>query len=165
MTRAVLVFTFSRFSFTVSAELIKGALQVRTAGTAGARRRCFVVTCFFSPCSCHGCVMCRVVTNSCHQYKLKPRGPARMPTRTLRITTRKSPCGEGELARSWLLRFASNARCRNEHMGYVRAPHSQARHRLVRPGNVVFLRCFCRSLIVTLVSAGGRRQEHHVDFN
>ena len=26
---------------------------------------------------------------------LKVKGPVRLPTRTLRITTRKSPCGEG----------------------------------------------------------------------
>jgi small subunit ribosomal protein S20e len=26
---------------------------------------------------------------------LKVKGPVRMPTKTLRITTRKSPCGEG----------------------------------------------------------------------
>ena len=26
---------------------------------------------------------------------MKPRGPLRLPTKVLRITTRKSPCGEG----------------------------------------------------------------------
>lgn len=29
------------------------------------------------------------------EHDLKVRGPVRMPTKTLHITTRKSPCGEG----------------------------------------------------------------------
>merc|ERR1712203_740111 len=32
-------------------------------------------------------------------YKLKVKGPVRMPTQTLRITTRKTPCGEG--SKTW----------------------------------------------------------------
>ncbi len=35
------------------------------------------------------------------QFKLKPRGPTRMPTKVLRVTTRKSPCGEGTNTWDW----------------------------------------------------------------
>ncbi|KAI5700579.1 40S ribosomal protein S20 [Diaphorina citri] len=33
------------------------------------------------------------------KHKLKPKGPIRMPTKVLRITTRKTPCGEG--SKTW----------------------------------------------------------------
>ncbi len=39
--------------------------------------------------------VCAELIKGALQFKLKPRGPARMPTKVLRITTRKSPCGEG----------------------------------------------------------------------
>lgn len=42
----------------------------------------------------------RLLTRA-RQYKLKPRGPTRMPTKVLRITTRKSPCGEGTNSWDW----------------------------------------------------------------
>jgi small subunit ribosomal protein S20e len=33
------------------------------------------------------------------KQKLRVKGPVRMPTKTLRITTRKTPCGEG--SKTW----------------------------------------------------------------
>lgn len=39
--------------------------------------------------------VCAELIKGALQYKLKPKGPARLPTKVLKITTRKSPCGEG----------------------------------------------------------------------
>merc|ERR1712100_113924 len=39
--------------------------------------------------------VCAELIKGAKEYKLKVKGPVRMPTKTLRITTRKSPCGEG----------------------------------------------------------------------
>eukprot|EP00759_Apiculatamorpha_spiralis_P027004 PhF_6_TR29938/c0_g1_i1/m.43872/K02969/RP-S20e, RPS20; small subunit ribosomal protein S20e len=39
--------------------------------------------------------VCDELVNGAKERQLKVKGPVRMPTRTLRITTRKSPCGEG----------------------------------------------------------------------
>merc|ERR1711991_955467 len=39
--------------------------------------------------------VCAELIKGALQFKLKPRGPARMPTKVLRITTRKAPCGGG----------------------------------------------------------------------
>mmetsp|Transcript_19643 Transcript_19643/g.28691 ORF Transcript_19643/g.28691 Transcript_19643/m.28691 type:complete len:123 (+) Transcript_19643:79-447(+) len=39
--------------------------------------------------------VCTDLKNAALNKKLKVSGPVRMPTKKLRITTRKSPCGEG----------------------------------------------------------------------
>ena len=39
--------------------------------------------------------VCSDLKRSAQKKKVKATGPARLPTKTLRITTRKSPCGEG----------------------------------------------------------------------
>jgi len=39
--------------------------------------------------------VCRDLKNAAVAKELKVSGPVRMPTKILRITTRKSPCGEG----------------------------------------------------------------------
>ena len=42
---------------------------------------------------------CRDVIGQAIKKDIRVRGPARMPTRVLRITTRKTPCGEG--SKTW----------------------------------------------------------------
>nr|ANM86220.1 40S ribosomal protein S20-1 [Stygiella incarcerata] len=39
--------------------------------------------------------VCSSIIKSAKKKQLKVKGPVRMPTKTLRITTRKSPCGNG----------------------------------------------------------------------
>lgn len=39
--------------------------------------------------------VCSDLIRGAKDKELKVKGPVRMPTKTLRITTRKSPCGEG----------------------------------------------------------------------
>ncbi len=39
--------------------------------------------------------VCSDLVQSAGQQKVKHKGPIRMPTRVLTVTTRKSPCGEG----------------------------------------------------------------------
>ena len=39
--------------------------------------------------------VCADLIGGAKEKRLKVKGPVRMPTQTLRITTRKSPCGEG----------------------------------------------------------------------
>ncbi|GMH32256.1 hypothetical protein BSKO_00090 [Bryopsis sp. KO-2023] len=39
--------------------------------------------------------VCTDLIKGAKEKDLKVKGPVRMPTKTLRITTRKSPCGEG----------------------------------------------------------------------
>lgn len=43
--------------------------------------------------------MCTDLIESARKKKLKISGPVRMPTKVLRITTRKTPCGEG--SKTW----------------------------------------------------------------
>lgn len=44
------------------------------------------------------CVVCADLVRGAHEQRLlKVKGPVRMPTKILRITTRQSPCGEGML--------------------------------------------------------------------
>ncbi|KAJ1611754.1 putative 40S ribosomal protein S20 [Cryptosporidium canis] len=43
--------------------------------------------------------VCADLVQSAKQKDLKVTGPVRMPVKTLRITTRKSPCGEG--SKTW----------------------------------------------------------------
>lgn len=43
----------------------------------------------------HFCAVCNDLIRGAREKSLKHKGPVRMPTKTLRITTRKSPCGEG----------------------------------------------------------------------
>ena len=38
--------------------------------------------------------VCTDLVRGAKEKQLKVKGPVRMPTKTLRITTRKSPCGE-----------------------------------------------------------------------
>jgi ribosomal protein S10 len=39
--------------------------------------------------------VCADLIRGAKEKRLKVKGPVRMPTKVLRITTRKSPCGEG----------------------------------------------------------------------
>merc|ERR1712189_162248 len=43
--------------------------------------------------------VCSDLIKSAKEKTLKVKGPVRMPTKTLRITTRKTPCGEG--SKTW----------------------------------------------------------------
>ena len=43
--------------------------------------------------------VCAQLVSRAKDKKLKVAGPVRLPTKTLRITTRKTPCGEG--SKSW----------------------------------------------------------------
>lgn len=43
--------------------------------------------------------VCRDLIKGAKEKDLKAKGPVRMPTNTLRITTRKTPCGEG--SKTW----------------------------------------------------------------
>lgn len=44
-------------------------------------------------------LVCAELINGAKKQKLKVKGPVRMPTKILRITTRKTPCGEG--SKTW----------------------------------------------------------------
>ncbi len=44
--------------------------------------------------------MCADLIKGAKDKRLKVKGPVRMPTKVLHITTRKSPCGEGKTPRS-----------------------------------------------------------------
>ena len=48
---------------------------------------------------CISCVVCQDLIRSAKEEHLRVKGPIRMPTKTLRITTRKTPCGEG--SKTW----------------------------------------------------------------
>ena len=56
--------------------------------------------------------VCADLIRGAKQQDLKVKGPVRLPTKVLRITTRKSPCGEGKFSScsvwtfsySWFLR-------------------------------------------------------------
>ena len=41
------------------------------------------------------CAVCETLLAGAKEKRLKVKGPVRLPTKVLRITTRKSPCGEG----------------------------------------------------------------------
>ena len=43
--------------------------------------------------------VCSDLISGAKKQKLRVKGPIRMPTKTLRITTRKTPCGEG--SKTW----------------------------------------------------------------
>lgn len=43
--------------------------------------------------------VCAELMKGAKEYSLKVFGPVRMPTKVLRITTRKTPCGEG--SKTW----------------------------------------------------------------
>ena len=45
------------------------------------------------------CLVCADLIKGAKDKDLKVFGPVRMPTKTLRITTRKTPCGEG--SKTW----------------------------------------------------------------
>ena len=42
------------------------------------------------------CVVCADLVRGAKDKGLRVKGPVRMPTKVLRITTRKAPCGEGK---------------------------------------------------------------------
>jgi small subunit ribosomal protein S20e len=48
-----------------------------------------------SPLSSLPCTVCADLIKGAKEKRLRVKGPVRMPTKVLRITTRKSPCGEG----------------------------------------------------------------------
>lgn len=60
---------------------------------------------FISACSWNSCVfnvtilVCSELVGAAKDKNLRVKGPVRMPTKTLRITTRKTPCGEG--SKTW----------------------------------------------------------------
>ena len=39
--------------------------------------------------------VCEILLQGAQEKRLKVKGPVRLPTKVLKITTRKSPCGEG----------------------------------------------------------------------
>ncbi|XP_034216694.1 40S ribosomal protein S20-2-like [Prunus dulcis] len=41
------------------------------------------------------CIVCTDLVRGAKNKRLRVKGPVRMPTKVLHITTRKSPCGEG----------------------------------------------------------------------
>lgn len=41
-------------------------------------------------------IVCADLIKKSKETKVKVKGPVRIPTKVLRITTRKSPCGEGK---------------------------------------------------------------------
>lgn len=45
------------------------------------------------------CLVCAELVGAAKDKNLRVKGPVRMPTKTLRITTRKTPCGEG--SKTW----------------------------------------------------------------
>ncbi|OXB70335.1 UNVERIFIED_CONTAM: hypothetical protein H355_001006 [Colinus virginianus] len=45
-------------------------------------------------CACT-CAVCSELVNGAKEKNLQVSGPVRLPVKTLRVTTRKSPCGEG----------------------------------------------------------------------
>ena len=50
-------------------------------------------------CYCISFPVCTELIDKAKGKGLRVRGPIRMPTKTLRITTRKTPCGEG--SKTW----------------------------------------------------------------
>lgn len=48
---------------------------------------------------CNSILVCSELIQRGKKQKLKVKGPVRMPTKILRITTRKTPCGEG--SKTW----------------------------------------------------------------
>lgn len=44
-------------------------------------------------------LVCSELVGAAKDKNLRVKGPVRMPTKTLRITTRKTPCGEG--SKTW----------------------------------------------------------------
>lgn len=53
-------------------------------------------------CHPHACMhaVCSDLIKGAKEKQLKVKGPVRMPTKVLRITTRKAPCGEGTVSRA-----------------------------------------------------------------
>ena len=49
------------------------------------------------------CAVCADLIKGAKDKRLKVKGPVRMPTKVLHITTRKSPCGEGMLLSSLVI--------------------------------------------------------------
>lgn len=47
----------------------------------------------------HGSAVCADLIRGAKEQRLRVKGPVRMPTKVLRITTRKTPCGEG--SKTW----------------------------------------------------------------
>lgn len=53
----------------------------------------------FSLCCLPSFIVCADLIKGAKEKKLKVKGPVRMPTKYLKITTRKTPCGEG--SKTW----------------------------------------------------------------
>lgn len=47
-------------------------------------------------------IVCSDLVRGAKDKRLRVKGPVRMPTKVLHITTRKSPCGEGNIFFSFL---------------------------------------------------------------
>ena len=121
--------------------------------------------------------VCADLIRGAKEKQLKVKGPVRMPTKVLRITTRKSPCGEGASQPpapsplppprrpATLLPPRSLRRCpalmppasaaRHEHVGPVPDAHPQAHHRPALPGGRG------EADHLHLHRAGRRRRGHH----
>lgn len=56
---------------------------------------CGFIALFFEPFCLVSLLVCTDLVQSAKNKGLKVSGPVRLPTKVLRITTRKSPCGEG----------------------------------------------------------------------
>nr|ACF81475.1 unknown [Zea mays] len=66
--------------------------------------------------------VCRDLVKGAKGKELKVKGPVRMPTKVLHITTRKSPCGEGDLSLPPPQLLTSNRKVSNRHVccdGYL----------------------------------------------
>ena len=97
-------------------------------------------------CACAIHAVCADLIRGAKDKRLKVKGPVRLPTKVLKITTRKSPCGEGacsplqqaaapRAARphgSYAARRpkpALSSPRRHQHVGPLRDAHPQAAHR------------------------------------
>ncbi|OAE27065.1 hypothetical protein AXG93_1440s1210 [Marchantia polymorpha subsp. ruderalis] len=69
-------------------------LDVRLRFEAGVEQENDVPSSRSECCEC-ACAVCADLIRGAKDKRLKVKGPVRMPTKVLRVTTRKSPCGEG----------------------------------------------------------------------
>lgn len=67
--------------------------------TIGLKPRCLVILKYLIPISYWmfwWCLVCTDLVRGAKDKRLRVKGPVRMPTKVLKITTRKAPCGEGQ---------------------------------------------------------------------
>lgn len=88
--------------------------------------------------------MCTFNLQSAKAKDLKVRGPVRMPTKTLRITCRKTPCGEG--SKTW---------DRYQMRIHKRVISVQSTHNLLREVLIIVL-----ELLSTIISFLDHRHQH-----